>query len=206
MSVIAAVEDAIIARLELAMGIHGNRTLPYRVPTIQSYGGQIAVDDAGNPTVMSSFTLPALFVAFGDFRLKDPLGERSADYDLDYVVYCAAYNTRNERAQRHGDPNEVGTYQLAEDVAQLLANQKLGQPIKAFRIKRIESMFSARRNDAKAISIFAVHLTSRVQWKADLPDCDVITGADLLQIADGFYLPDTTVPQVSAEITLEAAP
>lgn len=202
-AVIAQVEDAIIDRLQKTVGLQPVNAWPYKVPTIESYGGQIAVDDAGNPTVMASFVLPALFVAFGDLKLDKALGERTGNYSLDYVVYCACYNTRNERAQRHGDAHEVGSYQLSEDVAQILANQKLGQPIKPLRVKRIESLFAARRNEAKAISVFAVHLTSQVQWEADLPDCALVAGmAEIASIADGFYLPDAADPLVSAEITL----
>jgi len=204
MSVIGAVEDAIIARLDKTVGLHPANAWPYRVPTIASYGGQIAVDDAGNPTVMATFNMPALFVAFGDFRMEKALGERTGNYNLDYVVYCAAYNTRNERAQRQGAPHEVGTYQLAEDVAGILANQRLGQPIKPLRVKRIEPLFGARRNEAKAVSVVAVHLTSQVQWEADLPDCAVVEGmAELQSIADGFYLPGENDPRVSAEFNLE---
>lgn len=171
---------------------------------------------------MASFSLPALFVAFGGLRRTEQLGQRDAKLQNKLVVYCAAYNSRNERAQRHGDQHEVGSYQLAEDVAQLLANQTFGLGIHPLRLDQIEPLFNARRNDAKAISVMAVHLHADFVMRAAMPDCALVPGdepiaaqmhpdqgsavAGILEaIASGFYLrPGDDEPDTDAHVTLEA--
>ncbi len=201
---IAELEDGMLARLRAAFGIgqangvpsglgaQGASPLPYKVPTIDSYGGQLDIGDDGRPQNQQGFRMPAVFVTFAKQRQVQRVGERIAAQQLQYVVYCVTQNSRNERATRTGDANEVGSFQLAEDVVQLLVNQSFGVPgAKPAVLEEIESVFTSGRNDgAKAMSIMAVHLTCAYHMQADRSDCnDVIPSAGLLQnIASGFYL------------------
>lgn len=203
---IAELEDGMLRRLRDAFGIGegngggalGASALPYKVLEVSSYGGQIDIGDDGRPQAQQGFRMPAVFVAFTGQKQEKREGERAAVQKLSWVVYCATYNARNERATRQGDPNEVGSYQLAEDVAQLLTNQHFG--IKGARplvLEQIEVVFTAARNDgAKAISVMAVHLHATYVMAASLSDCSLLSGAvpgeylhaELRSIADQFYL------------------
>ena len=78
--VIGELEDAMIARIVAARA-----GLPYALPTVESYGGQLDDD------VQSTFQLPAVFVTFGGEKLLKLLGERSREMEVEFVVYVAAF-------------------------------------------------------------------------------------------------------------------
>ena len=175
---IGALEDAIIARLTAARA-----ALPYRLPTIESYGGQLDDD------VQATFQLPALFVTFAGENLIKMLGERSREMEVEFVIYCVAYNTGNERATRHGDLHNAGSYQLMHDVVAVMSNQAFGLLTRAMKVTKCTPMFTARKQDgAKAQSVIAVHATGVYQFKSDITDCAHPTEIELHGIASGFYL------------------
>lgn len=213
----AAYEHAILERLDAVFGIAATRPLAYKVLTIESYGGQIALDEQGRPVAMQSIRLPALFVTLGEAKVDKALGERASSYKMDVTVYCCAYNNRNEAATRHGDANEVGSYQLSWDVARMMANQRFGsRTFKALRLKSFAPLFSAAKVDSKAISVRAVTFETQFVFNADLPDC-VWIGCEPPQeveavyklVCAGFFLPKSPQEQEQAEAgesLLEAAP
>jgi phage gp37-like protein len=218
---IAELEDGMLTRLRAAFGIgqtngvpngtgaQGASPLPYKVLTIDSYGGQLDIGDDGRPQAQQGFRMPAVFVTFAKQRQTKREGERTALQQLQFVVYCVTQNARNERATRKGDANEVGSFQLAEDVVQLLVNQSFGVPgARPAVLDEIESVFSSGRNDgAKAISIMAVHLTCAYHMRAAPSDCHNVipTAKELHNIASGFYLQPRanqgTMPDASAVVS-----
>lgn len=202
---IAEIEDGMIARLKAAFG----GQLPYRVKTIESYGGQVDIGDDGRPQASQAFATPAVFVTFARQRQTERMGERTAAQRLSYVIYCVTQNSRNERATRQGDQNNVGSFQLAEDVAQLLVNQTFGvQGIKPAVLDEIEVIFSPGRNDgAKAMSMMAVHVHMQYHMQASVSDCIALipTETELRSIASGFYLqPDDGVADATAVVQIPA--
>lgn len=216
---ISELEDGMIARLKAAFGIGtgngggalGASPLPYKVLTIESYGGQLDIGDDGRPQGSAGFRMPAVFVTFGRQRQTKREGERTARQVLSFVVYCVTYNSRNERATRQGDPNNVGSFQLAEDVAQLLANQNFGvMGVQPMVLEEIEVVFNANKNDgAKAMSVMAVHLSASYHMSASRSDCGggIPTAQELQAIASGFYLkPLTSTPNVPDAAALVPTP
>ncbi len=190
---IGELEDGMIERLKAAFGVGATDSpLPYKVMTIESYGGQVDIGDDGRPQPSKAFQTPAVFVTFARQRQTRREGEHIAKQALSFVVYCVTNNSRNERATRQGDLNNVGSFQLAEDVAQLLTNQTFGvKGIQPTVLEEIEVLFNAGRNDgAKAMSMMAVHLTSTYTMQAKRNDCNPITplAGELQTIASGFYL------------------
>lgn len=208
---IGELEDGMIARLKAAFGVGATDSpLPYKVMTIESFGGQLDIGDDGRPQAGQGFRMPAVFVTFGKQRQTKREGEHIAKQALSFVVYCVTHNSRNERATRQGDFNNVGSFQLAEDVAQLLTNQTFGvKGIWPAVLEEIEVVFNAARNDgAKAMSVMAVHLSSSYHMQAKRNDCNQITplAGELEAIASGFYLQPTanqgTAPDAGAVVPI----
>jgi phage gp37-like protein len=178
---IGELEDAIVARIKSAQEAS---LWPYKLMTIETYGGQISED------TQSTFRFPAVFVAFTRLKKLGDLGERSRRARVHLVLYVAARNPRNERATRHGDMHEAGSYQIAEDLIALLENQRLGMPMTLpLSFEEIETLFVARRSDgAQAESILAIPLQCEFAWQAALPECANVTADDWLKTGQTFYL------------------
>jgi phage gp37-like protein len=196
---IGELEDAIVARINLGQT---NALWPYKLLTVETYGGQISED------TQSVFRFPAVFVAFTRSRLLKRMGERTRLMQLDVTLYVAARNPRNERATRHGDMHEAGSYQIAEDMIALLENQCLGLPMQEPLIHTgVETLFVARKSDgARAESILAVPFECQFVWQSALPESADATPNDWLSSGQTFYLnpadaaPGTATPDMSAEI------
>lgn len=76
-----------------------------------------------------------------------------------------AENARNEQATRHGGPNsdsEPGSYQLAEDVAALLAGQDLGLDIQGFEIGALRFVANASAMAKRKVSMLALELRTDI--------------------------------------------
>jgi phage gp37-like protein len=201
---VGELEDAIVARINLGQA---NALWPYKLMTVETYGGQIAED------TQSVFRFPAVFVAFTGSRLLKRMGERTRLMQFGVTLYVAARNPRNERATRHGDMHEVGSYQIAEDMIALLETQSLGLPMQEPLIHTgIETLFVARKSDgAKAESILAVPFECQFIWESALPETANVTQNDWLRAGQGFYLNPanavsaTSTPDVAAEIDFTTA-
>jgi len=203
---IGQLEDAIIARINAAQAA---TIWPYKIMTVESYGGQISEE------TQSTFRFPAVFVAFKGMKQKQMLGERDRVMNVELVLYVAARNPRNERATRQGDMHEVGSYQLAEDMIALLENQRLGMPMhRPLMATGIETLFVARKSDgANAESILAISFECDFGWRAALPECAFggtpefqAPADDWLKTGQSFYLkPGDDVADLNAE-TIHANP
>lgn len=196
---IAELEDAVVARIKAAQDAG---LWPYKLLTIDTYGGQIAEDS------QSTFRFPAVFVAFTRMKKKGALGERTRKVDVHLVLYVATRNPRNQRATVHGDMHEPGSFQIAEDVIALLENQRLGmQMTMPLSAEEIETLFVARKSDgANAESILAIPFVCEFAWQAALPECANVTADDWLETGQTFYLsPDDGVADAGA-LTVHAAP
>jgi phage gp37-like protein len=178
---IGELEDAVIARIQSAQE---QKLWPYKLLTIETYGGQIAEDR------QSTFRFPAVFVSYTGHKTVTTLGERSRIIEVGLVIYIAARNPRNERATRHGDQHEPGSYQIAEDLIALLENQRLGMPmVLPLQHTKLETLFVASKSDgAKAESILAVTFNCQFGWQAAMPECANVTADDWLATGQGFYI------------------
>lgn len=196
---IGELEDAIVARIKAAQAAG---LWPYKIMTIETYGGQI------DESTQSTFRFPAVFVAFTRFKKRGALGERARLVDVHLVLYVAARNPRNERSTRHGDMHEPGSFQIAEDLIALLENQRVGMPMThALSAEEIDTLFVARKSDgANAESILAVSMECQFTWSAALPECANVSTDDWLKTGQTFYLkPGDNIADASTLI-VHAAP
>lgn len=130
---LAVIEDAILAR------IAGAR-LPY-LRTLATYGGEL--DENLGESVRA---FPAVWVAFKGEGEGQPLNTAKSVYRIPatWVVLVAARNLRNEAATRKGDKVRVGSYQMLEDVRELLAGQDFGLEIGNLRPGKAQSLTNGR--------------------------------------------------------------
>lgn len=194
---IGELEDAIIGRINAL-----KPSLPYKLPTVESYGGQISEDK------QSTFKFPAVFVTYHGHKTVKQLGERARIIKVTLIMYVATRNPRNERSTRQGAMNEVGSYQLAEDMIALLENQRVGMPMhQPLEHTEIQTIFAAARSDgAKAESVLAVYFECEFAWRAALPECANETADDWLKTGQTFYIkPGDDVTDLEAQTT-HAAP
>ena len=196
---IGELEDAIVDRIKAAQAAG---LWPYKLLTIETYGGQISED------TQSTFRFPAVFVAFTRSKKQGELGERGRLVNVHLVLYVAARNPRNERATRHGDMHEPGSFQIAEDMITLLENQRLGMPMtQPLSHNEIDTLFVARKSDgAHAESVLAVSFECQFGWQAALPECANVTEADWLKTGQTFYLKPGDDNADAAALTIHAAP
>jgi len=196
---IGELEDAIVARIKAAQQA---ALWPYRLMTVETYGGQI------NESAQSTFQFPAVFVSFKRMRRKTLTGERGRIVNIELELYVAARNPRNERATRHGDMHEPGSYQIAEDMIALLENQRLGMPMHApLMHTEIATLFVAAKSDgARAESILGVGFECEFGWQAALPELANVTTDDWLKTGQSFYFkPGDDIADLTA-ITQHASP
>jgi phage gp37-like protein len=196
---IAELEDAIVARIKAAQVAN---LWPYKLLTVETYGGQI------DESTQSTFRFPAVFVAFTRMKQKHQLGERDRIVVVHLVLYVAARNPRNERATRHGDMHEPGSFQIAEDLIALLENQRVGMPMhQPLMHTDIETLFVARKSDgANAESILAISFECQFAWRAALPECANVTSDDWLKTGQTFYLTPGDNVADAAALIVHAAP
>jgi phage gp37-like protein len=196
--VIPQLEDAIINRIK---GAQTAEIWPYKLGTIESYAGQIQEEK------QSTFKFPAVFASFVGWKPKAKTGERGRVITVDLMLYVAARNPRNERATRHGDTHEPGTYQIAEDMIALLENQRLGMPMhQPLMSNGVQTIFVGRKSDgANAESVLALPFECEFVWQAALPECANVTPDDWLKTGQTFYLPEDDDADLAA-VTQHAAP
>lgn len=192
---IGELEDAIVARIKAAQAAG---LWPYKLLTIDTYGGQI------DESTQSTFRFPAVFVAFTRMKQKQQVGERDRMVVVHLTLYVAARNPRNERATRHGDLHEPGSYQIVEDLLTLLENQRLGLPMALpLMHTEIDTLFVARKSDgANAESILAVSFECQFVWRAALPELANVSTDDWLKTGQSFYIkPGDNLADAAAVIT-----
>lgn len=147
---IGAIEQGIIDKIEAANGIAG--ALGYELRKIASYGNEL---DANIKSLVRQF--PAAWVVFGGA----PKPKRQAGnvwlYEPVFSVLVATKNRRNNEAARRGVGAKPGSYQIAEDIAALLAGQDLGLTISLIEPGAIRSVLNGAVQGADA-SIYAVEL------------------------------------------------
>lgn len=175
---IAAVENAVLARLEAA-GVSG--VLGYQWATAES--SPYAWEDLFKDTI-SSVRCPAVWTGFTGFQ-NVMVSETGMIHVIGatFALVVASKNLRNEVATRHGvGEGEVGSYQLLMDAIGLLANHDVGldiQPLKfgaAREVSRTPAMSKAR------MSVFAV------EYRTDLwvspADLEAETAAQVTPFED----------------------
>lgn len=181
MSLIAQIEDAMIARLKSAQG------LGY-VPQVASYGGEF---DGELPNVIRKF--PAFWVVLKNIGTPKALGTSRDKWmiPLTFAVLAGARNIRGERETRHGGAGEgeVGVYQMLSDAQALLLNQDLGLAIDPFVPGAVHTLYNTKMG-GNGLAVFAQewhskYVLSAASLTAQLPDLLSVGMTYFLQPDDG---------------------
>ena len=200
---IAAIENAVIARLQAAADAGA---LGYSWALLETY----PADWDAYFKNKAQINAPAAWVTFGGFEQI----ERSNDGPIGTAaigVVVAARNLRNETATRHGRDvpagakPEVGSYQLMLDAMGLLAEQDFGLDISALELVEVRSVDGAGIAALRSMSLFALRFRTQltiellsfgdggpVDFEAFHANWDVppFGGIDADPAAPGVQLPD----------------
>lgn len=199
---IAAIEDAIIARIKAAEA--STPGLGYKISEITSYGGELD-DDLGK--VVRRF--PAVWVTFGGAGKSKPMatGRNKWLTPVTFITMVGSRNVRGERDTRHGLTvngvvREVGSYQMMKDVSLLLVNSDLGLPIDYLKPGAIRTLYNTKLN-GEALSVLAR------EWHTEFVETqprEVIDpgSAEWLSAGISYYLsPDDGLADLSDTVTLK---
>ena len=189
MLIFAQLEDAVINRVKTASD---SNALGYRLASIASYGGEF--DDETFFTQVRSF--PAVWVTVGGDNPKE-ISAKVWECNLTLAVMVGTRNVRGERFTRTGTVGEVGSYQLAQDVRDLLAGQDFERMVSGLDIGPLRTLFNTRQGN-QARSVLALEFACRYTYRTPAPVETDCTGIDLR-----YYLkPGDDVVDATDVITL----
>jgi phage gp37-like protein len=193
MLIYAAIEDAIIARIQAASDTNA---LGYRLAQIGSYGGEF--DDETFFTQFRKF--PAVWVTVGGSKPKRA-GARTWLLSPTIAVMVGTRTVRGERQTRHGSVTEPGSYQLLEDVRNLLVGQALGLAIAPLAVGNDRTLYNTRQG-AEARSVLAAEFHTSCTYAPPDPDA---AAADLALVGLNYYLrPGDEIADAVDTVTLAA--
>lgn len=155
---ITAIENGIIEQIAAAK-------LPY-LRLVASYGGELVGDWQG---VIRA--VPAVWVTFKDSTPPEPQNTARTRFltRLSFTTIVAARSSRSEAATRKGGPGNVGSYQMLDDVSQLICMQDFGlDGVDHLRPGRTRSLFNAK-TAAQSLSVMSQEWTATVQFRLREP-------------------------------------
>lgn len=167
MLIYADIEDAIIARVQAAQTAG---TLGYRFAHIGSYGGEF--DDNTFWTTFRAF--PAVWVTIGG-ETVERLGRRARRATVRGAVMVGTRSARGERFARRGVQGEPGSYQILDDVRQLVTGFGLVAECEAFEPGRVTTLYNTRVG-RDGLSVLALEISTRYEFEVleaapgDAPD------------------------------------
>jgi phage gp37-like protein len=160
MLIYADIEDAIIARVKAAQTAG---TLGYRLAHIDSYGGEF--DDDTFWTNFRSF--PAVWVTIGGETIER-LGRRARRATVRGAVMVGTRSARGERFARIGVTGEPGSYQIIDDVRQLVTGFGLVAECEAFEPGRVTTLYNTRIG-TNGLSVLALEISTRYEFEVPEP-------------------------------------
>lgn len=191
----AAIEDAATQRLQAASE---SGKLGYRLAEVASYGGQL--DDPAFFNTVRKF--PAVWMVVGGEKpVRQLMGKKSL-HQITLAVMVATRSVRGERQTRQGSVSEPGTYQLLEDVRQLLARQTLSLPISPLLPGNVRTLYNTRQGN-EARSVYAIEFSTSYTYT---PPDENETLEDLTTIGIQYFLtPADDVKDAEDVVTLAAS-
>lgn len=190
---ISQIEDGIIAHIKAAQD---NGSLGYTLKKLGSYGGEFA---EGLKKAVIGF--PAVLVIFGGATLVEQSGSRMK-YSARWMIMVAAKNLRNEAKARKGSGDKVGSYQMAEDIINLIGNKRLGLDISYIRIEAIRSLANDLAGQDLA-SVYGIELSTTFEMdnSANPDDLD-----DFAILHNNWDLPPhgNVIPPLPSDETADA--
>lgn len=171
MLIYAALEDAVIARLQ---GASDANALGYRFAQVASYGGEF--DDETFFTAVRKF--PAAWITVGGDKPKK-ISAKTWQCGLKLAVMVGTRNVRGERSTRRGTISEPGSYQLAQDVRDLLVNQSLGiEGLTPLSLGPIKTLFNTRVAK-EARSVLGIEFDAAYTYRQPEDDPGSYAGIDI---------------------------
>ena len=167
MLIFAQLEDAVIARVKSASD---SNALRYRLAHVDSYGGEF--DDEAFFTNFRKF--PAVWVTVGGDKPRK-ISAKTWECNLTLAVMVGARNVRGERFTRHGSVGEPGSYQLAQDVRDLLVMQDFESMVSALDVGPVRTLFNTKMGN-EARSVLALEFGCRYTYRAPELDEGEYTG------------------------------
>lgn len=191
MLIFAQLEDAVIARVKNASD---SNALGYRLASIGSYGGEF--DDETFFTQFRKF--PAVWVAVGGDKPRK-ISAKAWECNLTAAVMVGARNVRGERFARGGSVGEVGTYQMAQDVRDLLTGQGFDGMVSPLDPGPLRTLYNTRMGN-EARSVLTLEFSARYTYRPPEPETGEYTG-----INQRYYLkPGDDIEDASDTIQLGA--
>lgn len=180
--ILADIEDAITQRLTAAAG-EGAGQLGYKL-TVDGYGGEF---DSEADLETARLKFPCALILLKEVGRGTDVGG-GQKVPLTYTIFVAAQNRRGARARRRGAVGEVGTYQMAWDIRQLLKGQDLGlgDHIDALRPGPMVSILNGAVN-TRSVSVYACTFTTT--WYEDLTPLSADEMGDFLELDTSWDIP-----------------
>lgn len=191
MLIFAQLEDAVIARVKNASD---SNALGYRLASIGSYGGEF--DDETFFTQFRKF--PAVWVTVGGDKPRK-ISAKAWECNLTLAVMVGTRNVRGERFTRQGAVGEVGSYQMAQDVRDLLIAQGFDNMVSPLDPGPLRTLYNTRMGN-EARSVLALEFSARYTYRPPEPELGEYTG-----INQRYYLkPGDNIEDATDIITLGA--
>lgn len=189
MPIYADIEDAIIARVQAAQTAG---TLGYRLAHIGSYGGEFDDD-----TFWNQFrAFPAVWVTIGG-ETVERLGRRARRATVRGAVMVGARSARGERFARRGVQGEPGSYQILDDVRQLVTGFGLVAECEAFEPGRVTTLYNTRVG-RDGLSVLALEISTRYDF--DVPESDADDALEISRIAMKYRTPTGVDGDIAIDI------
>jgi phage gp37-like protein len=162
---IGTIENSIIGRIS---GVSESGALGYRFRQIKTYGGELR-DQQARAGIKD---VPAAWLAFDGADTVAGKTTNAYTHMLGrFVLLIAVENLRNEQAARHGAHGDVGAYQIAVDMAGLLAGWP---PAEAGRIHNIRiSPVSVDDTRNGRLAVYAISFSCEFPVVCINPDVDL---------------------------------
>lgn len=157
MQMVSRIENAMVAALKDA-------ATGFRIPTIESYGGQLDDD-----TFEWVRVLPAMWVVFAGCEKPEPYGTGRNKWRFNgtFTVFCGQRNLAGNKALRQGDATNPGVYALMQVAMAALLNKDLALPIDALKPGAVKPTTSAIVG-RDAVMVYAMNWTCA--WIETVPE------------------------------------
>ncbi|MEQ8318765.1 MAG: DUF1834 family protein [Rhodospirillales bacterium] len=166
---IGTIEQAIIDKIAAASS-GATPSLGYNILDVKSYGGELE----GSVTEIARRS-PAVLVMFSGIRESQHLGGEQWQYTAGFAVIVLHQDRRNNKAARHGaGAGDVGSYQMATDMLQLLVGSDLGLGIGRIEPGRVVALINS-----KTVSVYSVEIRTTFIIDYQAADADLDTFAKL---------------------------
>ncbi|MFC3172111.1 phage protein Gp37 [Acinetobacter vivianii] len=170
---------------------------------IVSYGGEFNDDFE---EVVRLF--PAIWVTFKGSGKPKKTGFNQTEYPITFVVLVGSHSTKNEEAQRHGDADNIGTYQMLANVQKLLIGNDLSsegiEGLAHFELGPTKTIFNAKTQGLAASVLAQEFHTEYTIIASDRDREEEATEAELRVVnVDYYFAPNDGISDEQDTVNLK---